>query len=476
MAKLVVNPTSSSRREIVLPKTLLSIGRDPSNDLVLPDAMVSRRHAVIEFRGNQFYLRDCNSSNGSLVNGDRVSERSLRDGDLVAIGTARLLFRDDVDVEDAGAKVVPHPSSPRMNCPSCGSDYRKGDLFCRQCGTQLAPSVPPRVVCTACGTSVPLPARFCNACGTPLAKDALDITRPRQTGEPEPPPELAHAAEAGAAGPAEVPAEGDSAPASSEPRVVTADPPAAPVERPNRSSAAVEPALPASDPAPGVPRSPAPVHVVTPALPLPPPPAALPASVAAPTSFAVAADPAPSKPASGAAASPAAAERSWRTPSPVPRLERARPTSPAVRPAGFGRRLLAAIVDAAIVSTAMMILLSPVAFYWRSKGWPSTLSDVQFVPILLSLLLTLLVLVLGGAYYVYCWGVRGATPGKQLLELAVEADDGTSPIGVPRAVGRLLGYLLSAAILGIGFLMIVATGNGLHDRIAGTRVVRRRTA
>ena len=95
MAKLVLNPHSPSRRDVALPRTILSIGRDPSNDLVLPDAMVSRRHALIECRGSQFYLRDCNSSNGSLVNGDRVTERSLRDGDLVAIGSARLLFREE---------------------------------------------------------------------------------------------------------------------------------------------------------------------------------------------------------------------------------------------------------------------------------------------------------------------------------------------------------------------------------------------
>ena len=73
MAKLILNPTSSSRREIALARTLLSIGRDPSNDLVLPDALVSRRHAVIECRANQYVIRDCNSSNGSLVNGDRVT-------------------------------------------------------------------------------------------------------------------------------------------------------------------------------------------------------------------------------------------------------------------------------------------------------------------------------------------------------------------------------------------------------------------
>ena len=90
MAKIIVNPTSSARREIPLARALVSIGRDPSNDVVLPDAMVSRRHAVIEYRGTQYFIRDCSSSNGSLVNGDRVSERSLRDGDLVAIGTAQL--------------------------------------------------------------------------------------------------------------------------------------------------------------------------------------------------------------------------------------------------------------------------------------------------------------------------------------------------------------------------------------------------
>jgi hypothetical protein len=171
MAKIIVNPTSSSRREFALPRTLVSIGRDPSNDVVLPDAMVSRRHAVIEYRGSQYYIRDCNSSNGSLVNGDRVSERSLRDGDLVAIGTARLLFRDDLNLEDPAAKVVHHPSAPRQQCPSCEAEYRKGDLFCRQCGAAVA-QAPPKLVCTSCGTAVLLPARFCNACGSSLSRDA----------------------------------------------------------------------------------------------------------------------------------------------------------------------------------------------------------------------------------------------------------------------------------------------------------------
>ena len=137
MAKLVVNPTSPNRREIPLSRSMIvTIGRDPSNDLVLPDAMVSRRHAVVEHRGDQFFLRDCHSANGSVVNGDRVSERALRDGDLVAIGSMRLLFREDPPSSGSG-KVVPHPSALPLRCPSCQAEYRRGDLFCRECGVHM---------------------------------------------------------------------------------------------------------------------------------------------------------------------------------------------------------------------------------------------------------------------------------------------------------------------------------------------------
>jgi uncharacterized RDD family membrane protein YckC len=68
--------------------------------------------------------------------------------------------------------------------------------------------------------------------------------------------------------------------------------------------------------------------------------------------------------------------------------------------------------------------------------------------------------------------VKGATPGKELLGLRVVAEDGSSPIPLGSALRRALGYLLSVASLGIGFLMVAFGGRGLHDRIAGTRVVK----
>lgn len=418
MAKLIVNPTSSSRREIALAKSLLSIGRDPGNDIVLPDAMVSRRHAVIEFRGSQYFLRDCNSSNGSLVNGDRVSERSLRDGDLVAIGTARLLFRDEPDVE-AGAKVVQHPSSPRLVCPTCGADHRKGDQFCRQCGGPLMPSAPPKAVCASCGTVVPLPAKFCTACGRTLAPE--DAAQP-EAERPEPAPRAAEGS-ASAAVALDVPPSPSPAPKPERPSVVPVPQPAA---------------------APIAPAPPAAVR-----------PTSLPIKRGAPPRPPAAPGPRP--------------ERARRFPDTF--RDSPQPSSSAPERAGFGRRLTAGLVDHLVVAIVQGVLLAPVLWYWWSR--PLTAEEVPFLPIAVSLALVPVAVVVGCAYFVYGWGVHGATPGKALLGVVVEGEDGSFPIGVSRATVRFLGYLLSGALLGIGFLVIAFGGNGLHDRIAGTRVVRR---
>jgi len=439
MAKLIVNPTSSARREIPLARALLSIGRDPSNDVVLPDAMVSRRHAVIEYRGSQYVIRDCNSSNGSLVNGDKVSEKSLRDGDLVAIGTARLLFREEVEAEDAAGKVVQHPSAPRLQCPACQADYRKADVFCRQCGASLLPSPPAKAVCSSCGTAVPLPARFCNACGKAL--------------------EVAEAARVEATRPHPIPA--DPAP--------DPDPGPGPRESPPARTPEPEPRPPVEAEAvsPRAGRIAGPAKAAGPVAVPPPAPAGSrhamgPGAGAAATAF----------PAS------AAGPRAVPPPGPRPLEIRLEPAGAeaAVQPAGFGPRLAAGLIDGVVVAVGQAVVLAPALAYWWSREAPQASADVGFWPILLSLGLVPLALALGAVYFIYFWGVKGATPGKGVLDLVVQAEDGAYPIGVPRASMRLLGYILSGALFGIGFLMIALGGSGLHDRLAGTRVVRwRRT-
>jgi len=145
----------------------------------------------------------------------------------------------------------------------------------------------------------------------------------------------------------------------------------------------------------------------------------------------------------------------------------------AVEPAGFGRRLAAGVIDHAVVALGQAILVAPVGWYWWARQSPADPSEVTFLPIVMSLVLVPLAAILGTAYFVYGWGVQGATPGKRALGLVVEAADGSFPIGLSRAALRLFGYALSVILLGAGFLMIAFGGGALHDRIAGTRVTRR---
>jgi adenylate cyclase len=72
-----------------------SIGRAPGNQFVLADEKASRKHALIHRQGeNEYWLVDLGSSNGSYLDGRRVSQpMALRDGSVIRIGSSTLLFR-----------------------------------------------------------------------------------------------------------------------------------------------------------------------------------------------------------------------------------------------------------------------------------------------------------------------------------------------------------------------------------------------
>jgi adenylate cyclase len=72
---------------------MTTLGRHPSNTVRLVDREVSKEHATIERMGRDFILRDLGSSNGTFVNGRRVRELKLREGDEIALGSSRLVFR-----------------------------------------------------------------------------------------------------------------------------------------------------------------------------------------------------------------------------------------------------------------------------------------------------------------------------------------------------------------------------------------------
>lgn len=75
----------------------VSIGRHPANTIVLQDEKVSRKHALIIRRDDHYRIVDRESTHGLYLNGEPVTgDQKLTDGDVLAIGDARMLFRVDI--------------------------------------------------------------------------------------------------------------------------------------------------------------------------------------------------------------------------------------------------------------------------------------------------------------------------------------------------------------------------------------------
>jgi pSer/pThr/pTyr-binding forkhead associated (FHA) protein len=71
----------------------MTIGRRPDSDIFLDDITVSRDHAILIKRANDYFLDDCGSLNGTYVNRTRIESQRLTDGDELQIGKYKLTFR-----------------------------------------------------------------------------------------------------------------------------------------------------------------------------------------------------------------------------------------------------------------------------------------------------------------------------------------------------------------------------------------------
>lgn len=91
---LVLPGEGNGERVCMLEGERVVIGRAASCDIVVCDSGVSRRHAEITRDGGRFCITDLESTNGTFVNGRRVSRQLLADGDLVSFGRVRARFRE----------------------------------------------------------------------------------------------------------------------------------------------------------------------------------------------------------------------------------------------------------------------------------------------------------------------------------------------------------------------------------------------
>ena len=123
-------------REVPLGKAALTLGRAPSNDIVLTSRFVSARHARIEPSGATYVIVDIGSTNGILAEGKRLDANSpltLADGDVLRIGDpatgnfVTLTYRNPAAARVAQAATVAHsypldPSDPQITIGREGSD------------------------------------------------------------------------------------------------------------------------------------------------------------------------------------------------------------------------------------------------------------------------------------------------------------------------------------------------------------------
>src|SRR4051794_2822379 len=84
--------TAAGRKQLVLSKDPISIGRHHENKLVLPDSMVSRFHCVIEKVPDGYLIRDLGASNPTRVNGRVVKSALLAPGDEIMVGSTKLVL------------------------------------------------------------------------------------------------------------------------------------------------------------------------------------------------------------------------------------------------------------------------------------------------------------------------------------------------------------------------------------------------
>lgn len=98
-------------REIALQKPLITLGRDVKNDLVLEQPGISRNHAQLRQRQSSWVLFDLNSSSGTFLNGERISETALQTGDVISLASAQIIFV--VEHSDASYHVDPQQLSGR---------------------------------------------------------------------------------------------------------------------------------------------------------------------------------------------------------------------------------------------------------------------------------------------------------------------------------------------------------------------------
>ena len=90
----------------------IDVGRDSTNEIVINDSEISRRHARLTFQGGKYVLEDLGSTNGTFINGVQVTDVNLEPDQHIQLGNVTVLFEADAPVSARVADAPPPPPPP----------------------------------------------------------------------------------------------------------------------------------------------------------------------------------------------------------------------------------------------------------------------------------------------------------------------------------------------------------------------------
>jgi FHA domain len=122
MSKLVVSLDDVVIKEAQLTKDRTTLGRRPYNDIVIDNLAISGEHAVLQMVGNDVYIEDLNSTNGTYINGKAIKKQLLNSNDTVEIGKYKIRFLQSVTVSPPTSQSSHSTPSP---APSVSEDFEK---------------------------------------------------------------------------------------------------------------------------------------------------------------------------------------------------------------------------------------------------------------------------------------------------------------------------------------------------------------
>ena len=147
MAKLLVRTAGLGQPVLELRMGVNRVGRGPDCEVPLAHSSISTCHCELSLTSDGVYLRDCDSTNGTFLNGERVTEAWLEAGQILRLGEVELLVESTnvviaVPEYERGEPLPPAPvilEDGRTACPrhtDTAATFRCtfcGDLMCNRC-------------------------------------------------------------------------------------------------------------------------------------------------------------------------------------------------------------------------------------------------------------------------------------------------------------------------------------------------------